>query len=323
MIFLHRNSVYFFLCLILAFLCSCNKFYYRTQTTRQINADTLCKLIAEKKHFIVHSPRQVFQLTKPMVDSQDLEGERQTLTPEYYHYLHPKTDKLNVAPRMKNGMSFTNAQVHIYTDSILPFNQQISLPVKRIKRMDVYDTDRGSQFKNGVGINFNYQPVPGYRMVETVGFILSLRYIFHEREKNCWSLGAPATISFSILDDSSSVGSPVFHDSYSLDLRLGIMLDLPLIVNFNHSWKSKEKGLSSSGYFAGGGLGYHYNYYSTSNNSGTVIKATKGFGPVVNAGFRFALHDESRYNLEIRFSYQKIINSGGTDVFGVGCILNF
>jgi len=102
-----------------------------------------------------------------MVESQDLEGQRQTLTPEYYHYIHPKTDKLNVAPRMKQGMSFTNAQVHIYTDSILPVRQQVSLPLKRITRMDIFNTDRGTNFKNGVGINLSYQPVPGYRMVET------------------------------------------------------------------------------------------------------------------------------------------------------------
>jgi hypothetical protein len=319
-IFLHRIPIYIILYLILEFLCSCNKFYYRTQTSRQINADTLGKLIAEKKHFIIHSPRQVFQLIKPMVDSQDLEGERQTLTPEYYHYMHPKTDKLNVAPRMKHGMSFTNAQVHIYTDSILPFNQQISLPVKRIRRMDVYNTDRGSQFKNGVGINLSYQPVPGYRSVETVGFILSLRYIFYERERDYWSLGTPVTLGFSTLSDTSTFGL-VFHEAYFP--KLGIMLDLPLIFNFNHSWKSAEKGLSSSGYFAGAGLGYHYNHYSTGNNSETVIQTINGFGPEFNAGLRFALHEESRYNVEFRFSYMKIIASSRSDIFAVGCILNF
>ena len=48
-----------------------------------------------------------------------------------------------------------------------------------------------------------------------------------------------------------------------------------------------------------------------------------GFGPVVNAGFRYYLGKYRIKNLELRFSYMKMIVETRPDIFGIGFIVNF
>ena len=152
------------------------------------------------------------------------------------------------------------------------------------------------------------QPVRDYRVVGSVGFTYSVRYIFKEKEDSYLSIGIPMTLAFSRLDDSSSV-----------DLKLGIMTDVPLIFNYNFQPKLSvkgadrhkyfEKGQSKVGYFVGGGFGYHSNHYTAANNDGTITQQINGFGPVVNAGVRFSVVRRRVHTWEMRFSYMKLFNS--------------
>ena len=167
-----------------------------------------------------------------------------------------------------------------------------------------------------------FQPVHDYRVVGSVGFTYSPRYIFNEKKDSYLSLGMPMTLAFSRLDDSNSV-----------DLVLGIMTDIPLIFNYNFQprlvakgvgyFKYFEKPVRKFGYFAGGGFGYHSNHYTAANNDGTITQQITGFGPVVNAGVRFSFMRRKIHNWEMRFSYMKLFNANHTDLFGVGCIFNW
>ncbi|HTB27093.1 MAG TPA: hypothetical protein VK711_17100 [Puia sp.] len=167
-------------------------------------------------------------------------------------------------------------------------------------------------FKQGIGMTVMFQPVHDYRVVGSVGFIYSPKYVFNEKEDSYLSLGIPMTLAFSRLDDSNSV-----------DLKLGIMVNLPLIFNYNYQPQIVDREGSRFGYFAGGGFGFHANQYTAANDEGTITQQINGLGPVVNAGVRYAIVRRRVHTLEIRISYMKLFNANHTDIFGVGCLFNF
>jgi hypothetical protein len=167
-------------------------------------------------------------------------------------------------------------------------------------------------FKVGTGISMNMQPLPGYRVIGSFGLVFSPRYVFDMKNNSYFSIGVPLTTGFSRLDDSKSV-----------DLKLGMMADIPVIFNYNFNVRSAENDQGRFSFFAGGGFGYHYDHYTAANENGTITQAINGVGPVINAGSRFSLGKEKIHNFEIRLSYMKLLASSKSDLFGIGCIFNF
>ncbi len=102
----------------------------------------------------------------------------------------------------------------------------------------------------GIGMNITLQPVPAFSTAVSVGFIFSPRYIFAKKQNDYLSLGLPVTLGFTGIRDTGSI-----------DPHAGIMADVPLIFNFNHTWGSFIQGGSRFEYFIGGGIAYHYNEY--------------------------------------------------------------
>ena len=167
-------------------------------------------------------------------------------------------------------------------------------------------------FGVGTGINMVFQPVNGYPAVFSFGFVFSPRYIFARKENEYLYLGMPLTLGFSGTGDSKTI-----------DLSLGIMLDLPLIFNYDYEFGSLKRGGSRFGYFAGGGIAYHYNKYSVSSDPAIAVQQVNGFGPVVNAGIRYSLSKYRIHSYELKFSYMKMIVESKPDIFGLGFIVNF
>jgi hypothetical protein len=167
-------------------------------------------------------------------------------------------------------------------------------------------------FRQGVGATVMFQPVQAYRVTGSFGFTYSPRYLFKEKENSYLSIGIPMTLAFSRLDDSNSV-----------DLKLGLMTDLPLIFNYNYQPAIVVKGSARFGYFAGGGFGFHSNHFTAAGDQGTITQQISGFGPVANAGVRFTIVRRRIHTWEMRFSYMKMFNADHTDIFGVGCLFNF
>jgi hypothetical protein len=114
-----------------------------------------------------------------------------------------------------------------------------------------------------------------------------------------------------------------FDDSNSVNLKLGIMIDIPLILNFNYQPEFVGKGSSRFGYFVGGGFGSHSNHYTAANDDGTITQQISGYRPVANAGIRFSIIRRRVHTSGIHISYMKMLNAGHTDIFGVGCQFNF
>jgi len=175
-----------------------------------------------------------------------------------------------------------------------------------------YDKAIKRRFKIGTGIAVMLQPIPGYRVVGSFGFVFSPEYIFDRKDKSWLSLGMPLTTGFSPL-----------NDSISIDLKLGIMVNLPLVLNYHVELGSLKEGGSRFGYFAGGGIAYHYHYYTAVNAYESIVQQVNGFGPVVNAGIRLSLKKYRIHNIEFRVSYMKMMVASRPDVLGISYIINF
>ena len=167
-------------------------------------------------------------------------------------------------------------------------------------------------FRLGLGVNVVVQPIPAHPAAVSVGFIFSPRFIFARKENAYLSVGLPLTLGFTGL-----------RDTVSIDPHAGPMVDLPVILNYNHGFGTLQRGGSRFGYFIGGGIAYHYNVYSISEDPADGRPQVNGFGPVANAGFRYSLGRYRIRNLELRVSYMKMIAALKTDVFGIGLIVNF
>jgi hypothetical protein len=121
------------------------------------------------------------------------------------------------------------------------------------------------RFTMGIGIMVMLTAVTEKPTVGSFGFTCSPRYIFKRTPNSYLSLGSPLTIGFSY----ANVPTGVVVDGYGP--HLGILLDLPLVLNYNHEWGSVLTGGSRFGYFTGAGAAYHLNDYSVAKGTVTTI----------------------------------------------------
>ncbi len=172
------------------------------------------------------------------------------------------------------------------------------------------------KFVGGVGIVVMLTEVPKKPTIGSFGFTFSPRYIFNRRDNAYLSLGLPFTIGFSQVN----IPTTVQKDEYFP--HLGILVDLPLVLNYNKKWGSALKGGSRFGYFVGLGAAYHLNDYSVATDTTSTIDHINGFGPVFNAGIRYAFTKYRVPNLELKFSYLRMIVSSTPSIYGISLLIN-
>jgi hypothetical protein len=134
-----RHGFFTVMGLLLISLSSCSKQYYLTNSTDKIYADTLVKLNASKKIFIVHTSANSFVLENMEVREGILSGDRQLLNPKFERYLNPKTDSSNLI--LIKDKKAVLEEVHIYTSDSFYEDYRVSLNINQIYRMDVYTVD--------------------------------------------------------------------------------------------------------------------------------------------------------------------------------------
>jgi hypothetical protein len=179
-----------------------------------------------------------------------------------------------------------------------------------------YNNAMARRFTVGTGFITMLTGVSEKTTAVSLGFTFSPRYIFNRRPNAYLSLGSPFAIGFS----SVAVQPGTAVDNYGP--HLGILLDLPLMLNYNHEWGSALKRGSRFGYFVGAGAAYHLNEYSVANDTVSTINHLNGFGPVINAGIRYSFKKYRVTNLELKFSYLKMIVSSSPNIYGISLILN-
>ncbi|MDP4131023.1 MAG: hypothetical protein Q8918_11565 [Bacteroidota bacterium] len=170
-------------------------------------------------------------------------------------------------------------------------------------------------FMQGIGVVTYIQSAPGFTTSVTGGITYSPKVSFLETDNSSLSLGIPFSVGASGSYNYSSYGGE--------NNSLAVMLDAPLILNFNVGAGSSKAAESRFGFFVGGGFGYHTSSYSADDIYGdSYSEKMAGFGPVGNLGIRIGVGQRSR-NVEIRLSYMKTLDISASNIFGIGGVFNF
>jgi|SRR5579862_3652802 len=168
-------------------------------------------------------------------------------------------------------------------------------------------------FMQGVGINVVLQSSSGSSADPVGAIIYSPRVSFMETENSSFTVGLPISLGFS--------GS---YNSQNPDGNsLSVMLDAPLMFNYNYGAGSTKEAEDKFGFFAGVGFGYHTNEYTaTDQYEYEYSSKMAGFGPAADFGARMGVGSGS-HNLELKLSYMKTLDVTKSNVIGIGCLFNF
>jgi hypothetical protein len=178
-------------------------------------------------------------------------------------------------------------------------------------------------FMHGAGINVFVATAPGGKASVNGGLSYSPRFNFIEKNNMSVSIGVPFTVGVSgsySSDYNSQYGS-------STSNTLSVMFNAPLIINLNMGAGSTKTTESRFGYFVGGGFGYHYGTYNLSDaldygDNGYTVTKLNTFGPVGNAGVRFAVGRRT-HNVEVRGQYMKGLGDSKANIYSIGAAFNF
>ncbi|WP_440135262.1 hypothetical protein [Chitinophaga sancti] len=179
------------------------------------------------------------------------------------------------------------------------------------------------RFKAGVGAGISIETADYMDTKANFGFTFSPALFFAEAENSSFSVGIPLSLG---VNEGYSSDYGNYGGVYG-GTSIGLMLDVPVIVNFNYGAGALKGGSQKWGFFVGGGYGYHLttaNYYYNYDNNGNY-KSTENstLGVTANAGFRIGTGRRHRHNIEVKFSYMKGLTDYKPDVYGVNCIFNF
>jgi hypothetical protein len=167
-------------------------------------------------------------------------------------------------------------------------------------------------FMQGMGVNIVMQSLPGYSVKPAVGVIYSPKFSFFEKDHSSLTVGLPLTLAYAGTYDTMAGKETV--------INIRLMLDAPLMINYNYGAGSNKKDADRFGFFAGIGFGYHTNPYAD-NKSDSLAYVESGFGPVFNTGIRIA--KDPHHIFEFRFSYMKAMDISKSDIYSIGAIFNW
>ncbi|SEW25254.1 hypothetical protein [Chitinophaga arvensicola] len=177
------------------------------------------------------------------------------------------------------------------------------------------------------------------KSVTSVGLTYSIRYNVVERENMSLSLGIP--FSFGGSGHSPGKKTDWYYDLdgnmiyYATDedeegpfTKARAMVDIPLVIQFNFGAFSTGAAKNSMGFFAGGGLGYHYGPVNVTHKdprNNTFIDSTMqhSVGPMANAGIRIGLGKKKNGAIELKGSYMKSFTRRRADIYGITLLYLF
>jgi hypothetical protein len=173
-------------------------------------------------------------------------------------------------------------------------------------------------FMHGAGINIIVATAENSDASVGEGLTYFPRFNFIETESLSVSAGIPLTVAISV-----STGYYDYYYGGYYDPSVGLVVNAPLIINLNMGRGSTKDNRDKFGYFVGAGFGYHHGDFLTTDEFGySVYESTNGYGPAANAGLRFGV-GRKHQNVEVNFSYMKVLNDNKPNIFGVGCAFNF
>lgn len=177
------------------------------------------------------------------------------------------------------------------------------------------------------------------KSIVSFGLTYAIRYNVMETEKMSLSIGMP--ISYGGSGHGPGKKEEWYYDSegnyvsyYTDEEKEGpftkerTMVDIPLVIQFNFGALSTAANKNRLGFFAGGGLGYHYGpvnvkYPDRSGNTYTDSTTQHSVGPMGNIGFRVALGKERTGAIELKLSYMKSVARRTADIYGISLQYTF
>lgn len=193
------------------------------------------------------------------------------------------------------------------------------------------------RFVHGIGFHTSIDHTSRGGSIPSFGLTYAIRYNVLEKDKMTISVGIPLTAGGS---GGSGEGEEMdwYYDAdgniiyyYTGRKKDGpvkkfrSMVDIPLIINFNFGAFSSFDNKKSVGFFAGGGLAYHYgpvNVKYKDVNGGTLTDSITqhSFGPVGNIGMRIGLGKKQNGAIEVKGSFMKSLAKRQPDIYGISVL---
>lgn len=178
------------------------------------------------------------------------------------------------------------------------------------------------RFMHGAGLGVFVSSAPNHQTTVPSVITYSPRVNIMQNEKNSISIGMPLSLGFTgsyHINASSSSGTNVSKQS-------SYLVNVPVMINFNHGVGSSKTNAKKSGIFLGVGFGANFGSFVSNNfdyNTGRFAKQDEsGFGPAGNLGLRFKVGRNTK-NIEARVSYMKTIIGSETSALGFAALFNF
>jgi hypothetical protein len=158
--------------LFVAFLSQgCFLHYYKTNTAVEVKADTLGKLAKHEKYFILHDSSKVYALENVRVSDSSIDGNLDSVLTVHRTSLHPLTPTHNRF--IAKNAEFVLNEIHIYTKTEIEYVSEVHIPLKNIRRIDIYDLDRKSTNKSRAYSIVGLTLGTGAAFLVVVGILLS------------------------------------------------------------------------------------------------------------------------------------------------------
>lgn len=129
-------------------LAACFQRYYRTNTQKGIDAETLQKLVNSEKTFVLHAQNASYHLSAVKVQDNRLTATLDTLPEEYQKYLNPDIKHSNHIKGKDE--KFVLYQVHLYLNETEQGPGPLDVPLSSFTRVDVYGTDKSANTSSTV-----------------------------------------------------------------------------------------------------------------------------------------------------------------------------
>lgn len=192
------------------------------------------------------------------------------------------------------------------------------------------------RFVHGIGFSTSIDHTSRGGSIPSFGLSYAIRYNVMETDKMTISVGIPFTVGGS--GGSGEDDMDWYYDAdgniiyyYTGEKNDGpvkkfrSMVDVPLIINFNFGAFSSFANKKAVGFFAGGGLAYHYgpvNVKYKDVNGGTMTDSITqhSFGPIGNIGMRIGLGKKENGAIEVKGSFMKSLAKRQPDIYGISLL---
>lgn len=143
-----RKYRFLYLLVIALLFTGCYLNFFRTNTRNGLDKSTISALKNKNKYFIVHLKDGNYALKNISVNNNVVDADVEPLSDYHTKYLHPAA---GTYPTYKKKDVEMLSEIHLYAESEnLESHSHLTIPVKSVKRVDVYEEDIGKTRANHI-----------------------------------------------------------------------------------------------------------------------------------------------------------------------------